>query len=480
VTRRAAVLSALVALGALSTAVMAAQHAGHDDQKVVTLQRIKDNLYLATGGGGNTAVFITDLGVVLVDTKLPGWGQPLAAKIRTITDKPIATIINTHAHIDHVGSNEFFGTAVEIVAQEHTRRTMDRMDAFNGEKASALPKLTYRDTMTIDGVNLEFYHWAPGHTSGDAWVVFSAARVVHAGDLFARTEPPMIDNLNGGSGLAYPETLAKAAAGIKDVVTIITGHGTLRPWKDLATTPTSPRVATPSSTVSTTAAAHRRFVKLPAKSLKRRRRTPFRKVWKPSSGSCPGNALTRSAIQESCMTTRARLSSLGAIGAIVAALLRLSATAQQPDACQRLATTALPNATITGATRVDAGTFSPPAGRRGASEPYADLGAFCRITTTTPVTPASTAHTEIWLPIGNWNHESRPAGGGFYGGTMPYARMREIVRGGSATSGSDAGIDGIGALTQRPELMKNIANAPFHAMVAQARRWRPPTARRRA
>jgi feruloyl esterase len=169
------------------------------------------------------------------------------------------------------------------------------------------------------------------------------------------------------------------------------------------------------------------------------------------------------------MTTRERLSSLGAIGAIVAALLRLSATAQQPDACQRLATTALPNATITAATRVDAGTFSPPAGRRGASEPYADLGAFCRITTTTPVTAASTAHTEIWLPIGNWNHESRPAGGGFYGGTMPYARMREIVRGGSATSGSDAGIDGIGALTQRPELMKNIANEPFHAMVAQAK-----------
>src|SRR5438552_13454889 len=131
------------------------------------------------------------------------------------------------------------------------------------------------------------------------------------------------------------------------------------------------------------------------------------------------------------MTTRERLSSLGAIGAIVAALLRLTATAQQSDTCQRLATTALPNATIAGATRVDAGTFSPPAGPRGASEPYADLGAFCRIRTTTPVAPASTAHTEIWLPIENWNREYQPAGGGFYGGTMPYARMREILRGGS-------------------------------------------------
>src|SRR5260221_14255561 len=98
------------------------------------------------------------------------------------------------------------------------------------------------------------------------------------------------------------------------------------------------------------------------------------------------------------MTTRERLFSLGATVAIVA-LLRLAVTAQLPDVCQRLATTALPNATIAGATRVDAGTFSPPTGRRGAGEPYADLGAFCRITTTTPVAPASTAHAEIWLPI---------------------------------------------------------------------------------
>jgi glyoxylase-like metal-dependent hydrolase (beta-lactamase superfamily II) len=235
--RRAAVLGALVALGALSTAVTAVQQAGPEDQKVVVLQRIKDNLYLATGGGGNTAVFVTDLGVVLVDTKFPGWGQPLLAKIRTITDKPIATIINTHAHIDHVGSNEFFGTAVEIVAQENTRMAMDRMDEFKGAKANSLPKLTFRDTMTLGAGRdrIDLYYFGPGHTSGDVWVVFRAARVVHAGDLFARAEPPLIDNLNGGSGLVYPETLAKAVAGIKDVVTIITGHSTLRPWRDLAT-----------------------------------------------------------------------------------------------------------------------------------------------------------------------------------------------------------------------------------------------------
>src|SRR5439155_2500154 len=124
VMRRRIALTLLLATGALSIAVSALQQAGRGNQKIVTLQKIKENLYLASGGGGNSAVFVTDLGVVIVDTKLAGWGQPLLARIRTVTDKPVVTIINTHSHLDDVGSNEFFGTAVENVAHENTRLAM--------------------------------------------------------------------------------------------------------------------------------------------------------------------------------------------------------------------------------------------------------------------------------------------------------------------------------------------------------------------
>ncbi len=239
--RRASLLLALLAAGGLSMTAAAVQQAGHPansaDRKVVTLQKIKDNLYLATGGGGNSAIFVTDLGVVVVDTKLPGWGEPLLAKIKTITDKPVTTIVNTHAHSDHVGGNEFFGTAVEIVAHENTRLTMDKMDEFKGEKVNYLPKLMFKDRMTLGAGKdrIDLYYFGAGHTNGDAWVVFPAARVVHAGDMFASTAPPVIDSLRGGSGLDYPSTLEKAAAGIKNVDTIITGHSTLKPWKDLTT-----------------------------------------------------------------------------------------------------------------------------------------------------------------------------------------------------------------------------------------------------
>ena len=50
------------------------------------------------------------------------------------------------------------------------------------------------------------------------------ARVVHAGDAFANKGQPLIDRNNGGSGIAYPETILKAANGIKNVDVVINGH----------------------------------------------------------------------------------------------------------------------------------------------------------------------------------------------------------------------------------------------------------------
>ena len=250
--KRGIVLTTLIVVGALSMAVAgfqgqpAAQAAGQaagagrgrgaDVPKVAELEKVRDTLYLLKGGGGNTAVFITDLGVVVIDTKLAGWGQPMMEKIKTITKKPVVTLINTHAHGDHTGSNEFFGTAVEIVAQENTRLNMDKMPVFKGDKVNYLPKLMFKEKMSLSTGKdkIDLYYFGAGHTSGDAFVVFPALRLMHAGDMFAGKTPPLIDTNNGGSGLAYPDSLAKAASSIKNVDTIITGHAaTMMMWPDL-------------------------------------------------------------------------------------------------------------------------------------------------------------------------------------------------------------------------------------------------------
>lgn len=248
INRRSAVLGAIVVFGTLSIVVSARQMPPPGPTpaslKATTIEQVKDNLYVITGSsvanidafsGGNTVVFVTDRGVVLVDTKLPGWGQPILDRIKTVTDKPITTIINTHTHDDHVGSNDFFGASVETIVHENTRTNMTRMDAFKGTKAQFVPKRTYKDKLSLgsgrDQVDLHYF--GLGHTSGDTFVVFPALRVMHTGDMFAWKALPYIDTSNGGSVAAHAVTLGRAVSTIKNVDTIITGHTPVLTWNDL-------------------------------------------------------------------------------------------------------------------------------------------------------------------------------------------------------------------------------------------------------
>ncbi|MEZ5285019.1 MAG: MBL fold metallo-hydrolase, partial [Vicinamibacterales bacterium] len=211
-----------------------------------TIEKVKDNLYIITGSspapretfsGGNTGVFITDAGVVVVDTKLAGWGPTILERIRTVTDKPVVTLINTHTHGDHTGSNAFFGASVDSVVHENTKANMARMDAFTGENAQYLPKRTYKDRLTIGSGKdqVDLYYFGPGHTNGDTFVVFPALRTMQAGDMFPWMDAPFIDRSNGGSGREWPLSLKKALDTIRNVDTVIGGHRPVATWSDLGT-----------------------------------------------------------------------------------------------------------------------------------------------------------------------------------------------------------------------------------------------------
>ena len=136
---RSVVLGVLVAVGVVSMTIHAAQQpaGGQPAPRVVEVEKLRDNLYLMKGGGGNSAVFITANGVVVVDTKNPGWGQPLLDKIKSVTDKPVTTIINTHTHGDHVSGNVEFPATVEVVTHENTKANMEHMRIAVGHHAGA-------------------------------------------------------------------------------------------------------------------------------------------------------------------------------------------------------------------------------------------------------------------------------------------------------------------------------------------------------
>jgi glyoxylase-like metal-dependent hydrolase (beta-lactamase superfamily II) len=241
--RRGTVLGLLIGVGALSVA--AAGYQGQAAQATLPdLVKVKDNLYIIEGSspadrslftGGNTGVFITNAGVVVVDTKLANYGRQILERIRKVTDKPVTTIINTHTHGDHTGSNDGFPATVEIVAHENTKANMAKMPAFAGEKAQFLPKRTYQDKLSLfSGKDrIDLYYFGAGHTNGDTFIVYPALRVLQTGDMFAWRDAPFIDRANGGSGVAMPQTLAKLLAAVKDFDTVVPGHIAVTTRRDL-------------------------------------------------------------------------------------------------------------------------------------------------------------------------------------------------------------------------------------------------------
>jgi cyclase len=224
--KRGIALGALILIGTLSLGVKAYQPPAADAPKVIEVEKVKDNLYVLRGGGGNSAVFITAAGVVVVDAKNPGWGKPILDKIKTLTPKAVTFLINTHTHGDHVSGNVEFPATIDVVAQENTKANMEKMPIFKEHNGVGMAKRTFKDKMTIGkgADQIDLYYFGPGHTNGDAWVVFPALRVMHSGDMFAGKSVPLVDAANGGSVLHYAETLNKAYNGIKGVDVIINGH----------------------------------------------------------------------------------------------------------------------------------------------------------------------------------------------------------------------------------------------------------------
>jgi len=196
-----------------------------------TIKNVRDNLYVIPGAGGNTTVFVTQAGVVLVDTKLPNNGEAILNQVRRVTDKPVTMIINTHSHPDHIGSNEYFPASVDVLTHENTRKQMAANPRVASNQA-AMPDRTFTDRMSLGSGDdrIELYYFGAGHTNGDAFVVFPARRAMCAGDMFAWKMAPLIDPMAGGSVLALPDTLEKAVNGIPNVDTVIEGHGDVNTW----------------------------------------------------------------------------------------------------------------------------------------------------------------------------------------------------------------------------------------------------------
>jgi glyoxylase-like metal-dependent hydrolase (beta-lactamase superfamily II) len=206
-------------------------------------ERLRGDLHLMTGEGGNVALYVTPEGVVLVDNMFDRNHAGIMAQIKTVTDRPLRYVINTHQHDDHAGGDLKMLPLAEVIAHKNVRANLKdiRQPYFEDTPGTpiGLPRVTFTDELavTLGEKEVQARYFGRGHTSGDAIVYFPEVRTIHTGDLFLNfprrpradgsARPPgagiYIDYAQGGSFLDWTRTLDGVLT--LDFDTVIPGHG---------------------------------------------------------------------------------------------------------------------------------------------------------------------------------------------------------------------------------------------------------------
>jgi cyclase len=218
----------------------------------LTIEKVRDNLHMISGEGGNVAVYVTDEGVVLVDDMFDRNHADILAQVRSITDKPLRYVLNTHQHDDHAGGDLNMLPIAEVIAHQNVRKNLEHIKQPYYEDTPGtpigLPRVTFSDQLSVHlgGKEVRAVYFGRGHTSGDAIVYFPELRVIHTGDLFlggrfgGRNAPGKprgvniyVDYAQGGSFIEWSRTLERTLA--LDFDTVIPGHGPVSSKADLVT-----------------------------------------------------------------------------------------------------------------------------------------------------------------------------------------------------------------------------------------------------
>ena len=220
----------------------ASAFAQQDFSKVeIKVQKVAGTVYMLQGAGGNIGVSVGDDGIVIVDDEFAPLAPKIKAALKSITDKPVRFVINTHYHGDHTGGNaQFSGDATPIIAHENVRKRLQEGQSTGPAKAppapkEALPVITFNDRATVhlNGEDIRAIHFPAGHTDSDAVIFFPQSNVVHMGDDFVTYGFPFVDVQGGGSVTGMIAGVQKVISTVPADVKIIPGHGDLCSLDDM-------------------------------------------------------------------------------------------------------------------------------------------------------------------------------------------------------------------------------------------------------
>jgi len=173
------------------------------------------------GMAGNVTALVNDGAVALIDTKFEMDFDTVMEQLRTITDAPVAFVINTHLHGDHTGGNvQMQAMQAKIISSVNARRIMSET------RDTGLADITFDEhtRVHLDDMPIDLYYFGRGHTDGDVFIHLPEDGILFTGDQFALwgEYDAVIDYASGGSARDWPRTLEKALA--LDFETVIPGH----------------------------------------------------------------------------------------------------------------------------------------------------------------------------------------------------------------------------------------------------------------
>jgi len=215
--------------------VAPALRAQNPDSVTIRTEKLTDGVYVLRGQGGNIGLAVGPDAVFVVDDQFAPLTPKILATIRTITDKPVRFVLNTHWHGDHTGGNERMGQAGALIfAHDNVRRRMSTNQFIEFLKreepaapAGALPVVTFSNAVSfhINGDEVSAIHLPAAHTDGDAAVYFRRANIVHMGDVYITSGFPFVDRSSGGSFTGIIAGVERVLSLINDSTRVIPGHG---------------------------------------------------------------------------------------------------------------------------------------------------------------------------------------------------------------------------------------------------------------
>jgi glyoxylase-like metal-dependent hydrolase (beta-lactamase superfamily II) len=160
----------------------------------VTAYKLRVNVSVLEGSGGNIAVLTGPDGKVLVDGGIGVSRTQLTKALSDLGPEPVTHLINTHWHFDHTDGNEWLhSVGAKIIAHENTgkhlsgiQRVEDWDYNFLPLPAGAIPSelLSANRTLKLNGASLELKLYKPAHTDGDLSVTFGEADILHVADTY--------------------------------------------------------------------------------------------------------------------------------------------------------------------------------------------------------------------------------------------------------------------------------------------------------